>query len=84
MYHDGLVDRVAATRRAVEEGPAGGWTISRRVFGETEDRAEEFAYFVETACYLRRLRVTGVVVRDVAADGTFLHRVAESTNHPVG
>jgi glyoxylase-like metal-dependent hydrolase (beta-lactamase superfamily II) len=84
MYRDGLVDRVGATRRAVEEGPAGGWTISRRVFGATEDRAEEFAYFVETACYLRHLRVAGVVVRDASADGTFLHRVAESTNHPVG
>jgi glyoxylase-like metal-dependent hydrolase (beta-lactamase superfamily II) len=84
MYHHGLVDRIAATRRAVSEGPAGGWVISRRVFGETEDRAEEFAHFVETASYLRRLRLAGVVVREQTDDGTFCHKLAESTNHPVG
>jgi glyoxylase-like metal-dependent hydrolase (beta-lactamase superfamily II) len=84
MYRDGLVERIAATQHAIGEGPAGGWVISRRVFGETDDRMEEFAYFVETASYLRHLRLAGVSERELLPDGTFVHRLAESTNHPVG
>jgi hypothetical protein len=84
MYRDGLAERIAATLRAVEQGPAGAWEISRRVFGATDDTTLEFAHFVEAACYLRHLRLGGRVDRDRAADGSFVHRVAESTNHPVG
>jgi len=84
MYRDGFAERIATTRRAVDEGPAGGWEMSRRVFGITDDRIIEFAHFVETLCYLRHLRLEGVVARELTADGTFVHKVAESTNHPVG
>jgi glyoxylase-like metal-dependent hydrolase (beta-lactamase superfamily II) len=84
MYVAGLADRTEATRIAVGAGAAGGWELSRRVFGETGDLAEEFAHFVETACYLRHLRVLGVVTRELTGAGTFVHRLAESTNHPVG
>ena len=84
MYRDGFVERIATTRRAVEEGPGGGWELSRRVFGITDDRIIEFAHFVETLCYLRHLRLEGVVARELTADGTLVHKVAESTNHPVG
>jgi glyoxylase-like metal-dependent hydrolase (beta-lactamase superfamily II) len=84
MYRDGLAERITATQHALEQGPAGAWEISRRVFGATDDMTLEFAHFVEAACYLRHLRLGGRVDRDRAADGSFVHRVAESTNHPVG
>src|SRR3954452_10292439 len=84
MYRDGLAERVASTERAVGQGPAGGWEMSRRVFGATDDLTLEFAHFVEAMCYLRHLRLRGVVKRDQRCDGSFIHRLAESTNHPVG
>jgi glyoxylase-like metal-dependent hydrolase (beta-lactamase superfamily II) len=84
MYRDGLGERIAATRSAIDAGASGAWEISNRVFGAPDDMTIEFAHFVEAACYLRHLRLAGDVERDQLADGSFVHRLAESTNHPVG
>jgi glyoxylase-like metal-dependent hydrolase (beta-lactamase superfamily II) len=73
-HRRGVEERLRATAAAVEAGPAGAYEITRRVFG---DEATEFLrvwQFVEVVCYLRHLRVGGLVSRDAAGDESFSYR----------
>jgi hypothetical protein len=81
LYEEGLRERVAATLRAVAEGPAGGYAISRRVFGSPASRIQEFGQLTETLGYLRHLRVSGAVVRERDGAGMLLHRLEDLPNN---
>lgn len=75
-HRAGVAERIAATEEALRAGPASGYEVTARVFGEPSSEMVRVWQFVEVVSYLRHLRVAGRVARDVAPDGTFRHRRA--------
>jgi glyoxylase-like metal-dependent hydrolase (beta-lactamase superfamily II) len=70
-HREGLDERLRAIRAAVSEGPAGAYELTRRVFGEQTDEMLRVWQFVEVVAYLRHLRQTGAVERQVGPGGSF-------------
>jgi glyoxylase-like metal-dependent hydrolase (beta-lactamase superfamily II) len=78
LHREGTADRLARTRAAVAEGPAGAYEITLRVFGRDIDGEQAVWRLAESLTYLRHLRLTGEVVRERIGDGTFRHRLGSA------
>lgn len=75
-HRAGVGERVAATEEALRVGPAPGYEITARLFGEPPSEMMRVWQLVEVVSYLRHLRLAGRVVREEMPDGTFRHRCA--------
>jgi glyoxylase-like metal-dependent hydrolase (beta-lactamase superfamily II) len=75
-HRRGVAERLDATLAAVRDGPTGAHGITARVFG-TLPPIEMVWRLTEIACYLRHLRLAGIVARDEDADGRFLYVQAD-------
>jgi glyoxylase-like metal-dependent hydrolase (beta-lactamase superfamily II) len=69
-HRGGVADRLEATLAALRLGPDGAYAITVRVFGELPPLTMVWR-MTEIACYLRHLRLAGIVTRDEDADGRF-------------
>jgi glyoxylase-like metal-dependent hydrolase (beta-lactamase superfamily II) len=69
-HRAGVAGRLDATVEAIRAGDANAYTITSTVFGELDPIAKVWR-LTEIACYLRHLRLAGVVERTVLADGRF-------------
>jgi glyoxylase-like metal-dependent hydrolase (beta-lactamase superfamily II) len=72
-HRAGVAGRLDATVSAIRAGADSGYEITRRVFGDDDPIAMVWR-LTEIAAYLRHLRLSGVVTRDVRADGRFAYR----------
>jgi glyoxylase-like metal-dependent hydrolase (beta-lactamase superfamily II) len=72
-HRAGVAGRLDATLAAVRAGPAGAHSITARVFGELPS-LEMVWRLTEIACYLRHLRLAGIVTREEDAAGRFTYR----------
>jgi glyoxylase-like metal-dependent hydrolase (beta-lactamase superfamily II) len=77
MTRDGMVERLAACRKAIARGPAGAFELSERMLGPQPDSIE-VSHLAEVMAYLRHLMLRGEVVRDVDADGRHRYRLTEA------
>jgi glyoxylase-like metal-dependent hydrolase (beta-lactamase superfamily II) len=66
----GFAQRLADTRRALTEGPAGAYELTTRIWGEEPD-LQATGHMTELLSYLRYLRGLGEVTRTTVDDGTF-------------
>jgi glyoxylase-like metal-dependent hydrolase (beta-lactamase superfamily II) len=69
-HRGGVADRLEATLAALRLGPDGAYAITVRVFGELPPLTMVWR-MTEIACYLRHLRLAGIVTREEDADGRF-------------
>jgi glyoxylase-like metal-dependent hydrolase (beta-lactamase superfamily II) len=69
-HRAGVAARLDATVAAVRAGDANGHAITTTVFGDLDPIANVWR-LTEIACYLRHLRLAGVVEREVLDDGRF-------------
>lgn len=73
-HREGVHEGLAACRRAVAAGPAGGFDLTTRVYGAARSLFVAVWQLAGVACYLRHLRLSGQVTRETAPDGTFRYR----------
>jgi glyoxylase-like metal-dependent hydrolase (beta-lactamase superfamily II) len=76
-HRAGVARRLEETLAAIDEGPAGAFDLTVRVFGEELPAPLDVWRMTEIAAYLRHLRLAGMVVRDQDGDGRFVHRRAD-------
>jgi glyoxylase-like metal-dependent hydrolase (beta-lactamase superfamily II) len=69
----GFAQRLDATRRALEHGPAGAYELTTRIWGEEPD-LQATGHMTELLSYLRHLRQRGEIRREINDDGTFSYR----------
>jgi glyoxylase-like metal-dependent hydrolase (beta-lactamase superfamily II) len=72
-HRAGVHDRLAAVRQALASGDAGGYDLTRRIFGRPADVIVGVWQFAEVIAYVRHLRRTGEVVRTENPDGTYAY-----------
>ncbi len=70
----GVAERLEQTLAAIATGPAGGYVLTDRVFGDLDPQAAVWR-MAEVLCYLKHLSLAGMVIRDEAADGTFTYHL---------
>jgi glyoxylase-like metal-dependent hydrolase (beta-lactamase superfamily II) len=75
-HRAGVHDRLAAVRGALAGGPAGGYELTRRIFGRPPDVTVGVWQFAEVVAYLGHLRRTGEVARLEGPDGAYAYAVA--------
>jgi glyoxylase-like metal-dependent hydrolase (beta-lactamase superfamily II) len=63
LQQRGVADRLAAVERAIRDGAATAFAITRRVFGEPASGEMAVWQLTEVAAYLRHLRLAGRVRR---------------------
>ncbi|WP_053227289.1 MBL fold metallo-hydrolase [Solirubrobacter soli] len=78
LTREGFAQRLDATRKAVEQGPAGAYEITTRIWGEEADLPAT-GHMTEMLSYLRFLRGSGHVTRVTEDDGTYRYRNGGST-----
>jgi glyoxylase-like metal-dependent hydrolase (beta-lactamase superfamily II) len=69
-HREGVASRLEATVAAIRAGDTNAYAITARVFGDLDPIGMVWR-LTEIACYLRHLRVAGVVVRDQVGSGRF-------------
>jgi glyoxylase-like metal-dependent hydrolase (beta-lactamase superfamily II) len=79
----GFAARLVATRAALAAGPAGGYALTLRIFGDEDDMAA-VGHLTEVLAYLRHLRLRGVVVRETTSDDTYIYRAVDGAAPPTG
>jgi glyoxylase-like metal-dependent hydrolase (beta-lactamase superfamily II) len=86
-HRDGVAARLTETVAAIEAGPAGAYTLTRRIFSDPVSEPKTVWQMAEVICYLRHLRLTGAIVRETEAD-RFTYRLAapdsSSSNQTLG
>jgi glyoxylase-like metal-dependent hydrolase (beta-lactamase superfamily II) len=75
-HRAGVHDRLAAVRGALAAGAAGGYELTRRIFGRPPDVIVGVWQLAEVVAYLGHLRRAGEVVRFEGADGAYAYAVA--------
>jgi glyoxylase-like metal-dependent hydrolase (beta-lactamase superfamily II) len=78
MTREGFAQRLAVTREALEQGPAGAYEIVERIWGEEPD-LQATGHMTEMLSYLRHLRLRGEIERTTADDGTYRYRIGGRT-----
>ena len=76
LHRRGVAERLQQTLAAIAVGPAGGYELTQRVFGDLDQQAAVWR-MTELVAYLKHLRLAGAVIRDEGPDGTFAYRLAE-------
>jgi glyoxylase-like metal-dependent hydrolase (beta-lactamase superfamily II) len=86
-HRDGVAARLTETVAAIQAGPAGAYTLTRRIFSDPVSEPKTVWQMAEIVCYLRHLRMTGTIVREVQG-GQFSYRLAapntSSSNQTLG
>lgn len=80
-YRQGLLDHVAATEAAIQEGAGTGVQITEHVFGQPPNDVVGVWQLAEVICHLRHLRELGRIERLEQPDGTFRYRCSASGSH---
>jgi glyoxylase-like metal-dependent hydrolase (beta-lactamase superfamily II) len=75
-HRAGVLDRLSAVRAALADGPAGGYEVTRRIFGRPPSVTVGVWQLTEVVAYLGHLRRTGEVDRSEAPDGRYAYALA--------
>jgi glyoxylase-like metal-dependent hydrolase (beta-lactamase superfamily II) len=75
-HRAGVLDRLAAVRAGLAEGPAAGYELTRRIFGRPTSVAAGVWQLIEVLCYLGHLRRGGEVERSQDGAGLYAYALA--------